>query len=221
MQILVIEDSPRLRKSLTVGLSKLGHTVRSAADGEEGLALALAFPQDIILLDIMLPKLDGFSVLRQIRYLDNETNVIMLTAKDDIEDRVQGLDLGADDYLCKPFAFDELEARINAVNRRSHMAKSPTLQVNQLTLELSRKEVCVENRRVDLTPKEYLIVEQLMLNHGRVVSYESLENLVLDGNYSSGRNAIEAHVSSLRKKLKMAGAPKVIQTKRNFGYMAE
>jgi len=217
LKILIVEDSMRLRKTLVTGLTKLGYAVDSSGEGHEALSLALSYDYDLIILDLMLPGLDGLTILKRLREV-NKTNVLILSARDQIEDRVKGLNLGADDYLVKPFAFDELQARINALIRRSYNVKESRLRINDVCIDFAMREVLVHEEKVPLTPNEYSIVEILSLNRGRVITYDSLENHLYASHAIVSRNAIEAHMSSLRRKLRCRGVESLIQTKRGFGY---
>ena len=221
MKLLLIEDSARLRESLTIGLSNSGYIVDSTGDGDEGLRYALSVEYDLIILDLMLPSLDGLLLLKKLRERGKNTNVLILSAKDQIEYRIKGLNLGADDYLCKPFSYDELLARINSIIRRSYGVKSTEITVNRVVLDTVKKEVRVDDKPLILTSTEYAIMELLALKVGRVVTYQSIENHVYPSAANVTRNAIEAHVSSLRKKIKSSGVDKLIKTRRGFGYIIE
>ncbi len=219
MKLLIVEDSERLRKSLCKGFTELGFAVDSTGDGREGLNYALNYSYDAIVLDIMLPSMDGIAVLRQIRNRRIRTNIIILSAKDQFEDRIKGLNLGADDYLCKPFSFDELHARLLTLIRRYHQLKSNSIEIGEVSLDIQLKQLSVAGVEVRLTPLEYSLVEQLALNLGRVLSAEQLLNQLFDSSVVTTKNAIEAHISAARKKLKAAGSEGLIQTKRSFGYV--
>lgn len=221
MKVLVVEDSQKLQKSLQVGLRRLGYTVDIAGDGEEGIAFALHTDYDVIVLDIMLPKKSGLEVLREIRASEQPARVIILSARDQIPDRVSGLQQGADDYLVKPFSFDELHARIQVLVRRKFRQKSHFIELGDLAVDTALHQACQGDMCISLTPKEMTILEYLACNRGRVVSPDTLLNQINDVNTYSGRNTIEVHVSSLRKKLKDHNIPDLVKTKRGFGYYVE
>lgn len=221
MEILVIEGSPKLRKSLNTGLRRLGYAVDTAADGEEGIAFATTGNYDVVVLDLMLPKKPGLEVLQEIRRSNQSPEVLILSARDQTRDRVTGLQLGADDYLVKPFAFDELHARIQALVRRRFKQKSPVISIGEIKIDTA---LHIAYRGADcfpLTPTEMSILEYLALNRGRVISPQTLLNQVYDSNSYSSKNAIEAHVSSLRKKLRLQGVTGVVETRRGFGYLID
>ncbi len=221
MKLLIIEDSERLRKSLVIGFKQLGLTIDSTHDGREGLNCALCGEYDIIVLDIMLPTMDGLSVLAEIREQKLETPILILSAKDQVEDRVKGLNIGADDYLCKPFSFDELHARINTLIRRANKFGTNQITIDNITIDIALKQILKNGTQIKLTPNEYSICEHLALNLGRVITYSNLENHLYNNNTTVSQNALEAHVSSLRKKLKRVGINTLIQTRRGFGYYIE
>jgi DNA-binding response OmpR family regulator len=218
MKILLIEDSERLRRSLTVGLSKEGFVVETAADGEEGYQLTRAYEFDVIVLDLMLPRMPGLDLLSQIRREGNNTSVLILSARDEISDRVDGLELGADDYLVKPFAFDELCARIRTLARRRYDAKNPEIRAGSVSVDTARRQCRTDDTVVELTPSEYQLLECLALRKGRVISKERLHQLLYDSASDTSSNVIEATMSTLRKKLRIAGAEEVVLTRRGFGY---
>ncbi|MEZ5658550.1 MAG: response regulator transcription factor [Burkholderiaceae bacterium] len=219
MRVLIIEDSERLREALSLGLSRSGFTVDSAADGHDGLARALITDYDVIVLDLMLPGRDGLEVLQRIREARRNARVLILSARDSVADRVQGLQRGADDYLVKPFDFDELLARLRALVRRAHEQPDPVLKVGPLEINTARREATVADRLLPLTPIELSLLETLVMNRGRVQSTDSLERSLYDHRSYVTRNTIEAHVSKLRRKLRDAGAGQPIQTRRGFGYL--
>jgi len=219
MKLLIIEDSERLRKSLTTGFKELGFTVDSTGDGREGLNFALGYTYDAIILDIMLPSLDGISILKKIRDKRIQTNILILSAMNQLEDRVKGLNLGADDYLCKPFSFDELHARVLTLIRRYYQLNSNAIEIGEVSLDIQLKQISVRGEAVRLTSMEYSLVERLALNLNRVLSTEQLINHLFDSCVVTSKNAIEVHISSARKKLKLAGVPEFIQTHRGFGYV--
>ena len=218
MKLLVVEDSERLRKSLAEGLRRSGFAVDLVADGEAGLRFALAVDYDAIVLDLMLPLLDGLSVLQQLREHGKNTNVLVLSAKDQVQDRIRGLELGADDYLIKPFAFDELLARLRALVRRGYNRRTPVIKLGQIALNTALHRVECAGNEIALTPNELTLLEYLALNRGRVVSPQSLEDHLYDSDSAVSRNAIEAHISALRKKLRAVGEHGLIKTRRGFGY---
>ena len=221
MKLLIVEDSARLRKSLAEGLKKLGYTVDTAEDGEIALKHLESMDYDVLILDIMMPKVDGLSVLKQIREKRNRVHVLILSAKGQVEDRIKGLELGADDYLIKPFSFDELNARICALMRRAHDSKSPLMSVGAFEFNSALKQLSFDQKKVNLTPHETSLLEYILLNRGHIVSYEQLELKLYNWDAVVSRNAIEAHMSSLRKKLKKYDATEIIKTKRGFGYYVE
>lgn len=221
MKLLIVEDSERLRKALSIGLQRSGYVVDCVGDGREALHLSLINDYDVIVLDLMLPSLEGLSILKALREQRKSTHVLILSAKDKIDDRIKGLNLGADDYLCKPFAFDELEARIKSLCRRAYYSKNPCIQWANATLDTAKRCFSIADTAVNLTPHEYALLELLALHHGNVVSYEQLENRLYASDIAVTRNAIEAHVSALRKKLKFAGLDGLIKTQRGFGYSVE
>ncbi|WDD99831.1 response regulator transcription factor [Thalassomonas actiniarum] len=221
MKLLIIEDSERLRKSLELGLTRLDFTVAATGDGSKGLELALYQDYDLIILDLMLPSLDGLSILKTLRAKKKNTAVLILSAKDELQDRVKGLEIGADDYLCKPFAFDELHARINCLLRRAHHIELATIEIAGLVIDVALRQVMFKDELIKLTPHEYTIFEHLAANRGRIITYASLENYLYDNFATVTRNAIEAHVSALRRKLRQACGDAVIKTRRGFGYLIE
>jgi two-component system, OmpR family, copper resistance phosphate regulon response regulator CusR len=221
MKILIIEDSEKLRSTLKIGLSKMGYVVDDIGDGKTGYEFAIINDYDVIILDLMLPSMTGLEILSKVRSNKKNTHILILSAKNEIEDRVKGLRLGADDYLSKPFSFDELVARLNALMRRRSENKSSLIKVGSLEIDTLMKKVIINGANVDVTPKEYLILEYLCTNQGRVISHELLINQVYTSDDNVNNNTVEAHVSALRKKLKYAGTEKIIQTKRGFGYFVE
>jgi DNA-binding response OmpR family regulator len=221
MKLLVVEDSNRLRYSLSHGLNKLGYAVDAVADGEEAIKYLAVADYDVVILDIMLPKIDGLSVLQQMRANQNESHVLILSAKDQVKDRIAGLELGADDYLIKPFSFDELNARICVLVRRAYKHKTPIIPVACFKYNSALKELSIDGMTVPLTPSETSVLECLLLNCGRVISYEKLEEKLYNYETCVTRNAIEAHISTLRKKLKKYDSTDIIKTRRGFGYYIE
>jgi len=224
MKLLLVEDSPILQRSLGMGLSKLSMTVDQAYDGEEAEHYLRAEDYDVIILDIMLPKLSGLEVLRRMRQRGDRTFVLILSAKDEIEDRTRGLDLGADDYLIKPFSFDELISRLRALKRRiahNDTTMNPLMVVDGVTIDTLNHTVVVDERALDLTPTEYRIVELLASRRKQTYSHDQLIDRLYRADQCVTRNAIEAHVSALRRKLRVAGNSELIKTRRGFGYYIE
>lgn len=221
MKLLIIEDSKRLLRSLGHGLKKHGFYVDLADDGRDGLDFALFNDYDVILLDLMLPGIDGLTILKKLRAAGRKTHVLILSAKDQVEDRVQGLQLGADDYLIKPFSFEELVARIQTLVRRKFEAKSPEITINGIQVNTATKQVNTNGEAVTLTPGEYAILEHLILNRGRVLSKDQLLDAVHDSESYASRNVIEVLVCNLRKKLDPSGGQSIIKTRRGYGYLIE
>ncbi|HEY8655369.1 MAG TPA: response regulator transcription factor [Candidatus Limnocylindria bacterium] len=218
MRILIVEDDRRLAASLRRGLEEAGLAVDAVHDGEDGLAGGLATPYDVILLDVMLPGLDGFAVCRQLRDRRIKTPVLMLTARDAVDDRVRGLEAGADDYLVKPFALRELIARIRALARRHLPDRSAALVAGRVSLDTGAHLLRVDGTTVDLTAKEFAILEHLLLNRGRVVTRSQLLESVWDYEFDGGRNLVEVYIGRIRRKIGDANGGDPIITVRGSGY---
>ena len=221
MKLLIIEDSRPLLRSLGTGLRKMGYAVDLVADGAEGLDFARLNDYDVIVLDLMLPTMDGLTVLQRLRALGRKTHILILSAKDRVEDRVRGLRLGADDYLVKPFAFDELCARIQTLARRRYGEKNPELAIHGVMLNTASRAVSRDGREVALTPAEYSLFEHLALSRGRVLSKEQLIDAVHDSDACPGPNVIEVLICTLRKKLGCNAEHPIIKTRRGYGYVIE
>lgn len=221
MRVLLIEDSERLRRSLSEGLRRSGFAVDAVADGEQGLVFAGANAYDAIVLDLMLPKVDGLEVLRRLRAEGNAAHVLILSALDQTADRVRGLDLGADDYLVKPYSFDELVARLRALVRRQYHEKAPLLRYLHLELDTAAKSARVRGRAVALTPLEYALLETLLRRRGRVLSQAEIQERLYDSASEIGSNVVEVLVSSLRRKIQPPGSEPIIVTRRGQGYVIE
>lgn len=218
MRILIIEDSKRLRHSLTEGLTRSGYGVDALAEGREGLRYAMHAQYDVIVLDLGLPDIDGLEVLRQLRQAERSSAVLILSARDRVQDRIDGLHAGADDYLVKPFSFDELLARVGVLVRRQHGQRSPNLMIGDAILNTGLHRVTVNGDELPLTPLEVSILELLALNRGRTLSQTVIEDRLYGAGVHVNRNTIEVHISKLRKKLKLAGVVDLIRTRRGFGY---
>jgi len=219
MRILVVEDDRKVASFIRKGLEEEGHTVDVAPDGEAALTRALDAPPDLLLLDVMLPKRDGFSVLKALRADGMKAPVLMLTARDAVSDRVAGLDSGADDYLTKPFAFEELLARVRALLRRGGDRASAVLRVGDLTLNPDTHEVSRSDRPIELTQREFELLEYLMRNERLVISRQKLLDEVWGYDPFSITNTIEVFVSNLRRKLEADGEPRLLHTVRGAGYV--
>ncbi|GAO40939.1 putative two-component response regulator [Sphingomonas changbaiensis NBRC 104936] len=219
MQVLVAEDDIETAEFVARGLGELGHSVIRAANGPDALHLATTETPEVVVLDRMLPGLDGLSVLRRMRAASIETPVLLLTALGQIEDRVEGLEAGADDYLVKPFAFSELAARINALARRRPLSETPTeLAVGPLHMDLLKREVRRDGRPIQLQPREFRLLEELMRGADRVVTRTMLLERVWGFHFDPQTNIVETHISRLRAKLNEGGADDVIETLRGVGY---
>ena len=221
MEILIVEDDRRMASLLDRGLQGEGHRVFVASDGPEGLDFARLREYDVIVLDVLLPGMNGFEIAERLRQEGNKTPILMLTAKDAPGDTVQGLDSGADDYITKPFSFDELLARIRAVSRRGPIARNPVLKVGDLNLDPAAHEVHRAGREITLTPREFQVLELLMRRAGRVVPRNALIDAVWGGDSDVGFNTVDAFVSSLRRKLDVPGAVRLIHTVRGIGFCAK
>jgi two-component system OmpR family response regulator len=219
MRILVAEDDRETAEFVRRGLDELGHNLVLASDGIDALHLAATEPFDVVVLDRLLPGLDGLSVLRRLRAARIDSPVLLLTALGRIEDRVEGLDAGADDYLVKPFAFSELAARINALARRRPMNETVTeITVGSLDMDLLKREVRRDGRRIALQPREFRLLEELMRHDGRVVTRTMLLERVWDFHFDPQTNIVETHMSRLRAKLNEGGGEDLIETVRGVGY---
>ncbi|HEY1604312.1 MAG TPA: response regulator transcription factor [Allosphingosinicella sp.] len=219
MQILLAEDDAETAEFVARGLSELGHNVLRAADGTDALHFATSEKCDVLILDRMLPRLDGVAVLRRIRAARIDTPVLLLTALGRIEDRVEGLDAGADDYLVKPFAFSELAARVNALARRKPLNEIPTaIEAGPLRMDLLARLVWRDGIPVPLQPREFRLLEELMRNGDRIVTRTMLIERVWGFHFEPLTNIVETHMSRLRAKLNRGGAPDLIETVRGIGY---
>jgi len=223
MRILVVDDEYSLLKQLKQIFESQRYSIETAMDGEGALDKLFEAPFDLIILDIMLPKIDGLTVLEQARKAGINTPVLMLTAKGDAKDKVKGLDLGADDYLAKPFSLDELLARVRALLRRSSSQSEPVLKVQDLQLNTVSREVTTGGRPVELTPREFSILEFLLYNKNRVVSRFSLAEHVWGDDFDpfSMSNFMDVHIKNLRHKIGDASGDSIIQTMRGVGYIVK
>lgn len=219
MKILIVEDEKKVASFLKKGLEQEYYTVDIAHDGKSGLDLALTEDYDLIVLDIMLPMLDGITILREIRNAKMDTPVLMLTAKDSTEDKVEGLDSGADDYLAKPFALEELLARVRALVRRKEKVKNLLLLANDLSLDTQTHKVKRGDKEIILTPKEYSILEYLLRNKNHVVSRMKLTEHVYEYQFDPDTNVIDVYINKLRNKIDKDSDQPILHTIRGIGYM--
>ena len=218
MRILVVEDDPKTARFLKQGLEEEGHAVDLAVDGEEGSFLGHLNPYDLILLDVQLPKRNGLQLSAELRREGIETPILMLTGRDSTPDVVRGLNAGADDYLTKPFDFDELLARVNALTRRQTGPVSGVLRFGDLELDRLKRQVRQGARLIELSPREFRLLEYFMLRPEHVVTRVQLLEKVWDMSFDPETNVIDAHMSNLRKKLEQHGGSRVLQTVRGAGY---
>jgi len=218
MRVLVVEDERRIADFVCRGLSEQGYAVDVAYDGDEALQWTDVADYDVIILDVMLPVRDGIEVCRTLRDRRLRTPILMLTARDAVEDRVRGLDSGADDYLVKPFAFAELLARLRALTRREPVALGTALQVGDLTLDTVTREVCRQRARIDLTTKEFALLEYLMRHPNQVLTRTMIAEHVWSYDFDNSTNVIDVHVRNLRRKIDDPFPAKLIQTIRGAGY---
>jgi len=218
MRLLVIEDDTILRESLVAKLGDTGFAVEQAADGKEGLYFALEYPIDLAIIDLGLPEVSGLDIIREVRKQGKSYPILILTARDRWEDKVDGLDAGADDYVVKPFQFEEVIARVNALVRRSGGWASSELSAGPVSLDLSRQEVKVNEAAIELTSFEYKIIEYLMVRAGQVISKTELTERLYDQDFERDSNVIEVFVGRLRKKLDPDNTIKPIETLRGRGY---
>ncbi len=217
-RILVVDDDPKVLSLMRRGLSFAGYAPDLAADGDEALTIARDNPPDLVVLDVMLPGLDGIEVCRRLRSADSKLPILMLTARDRVPDRVAGLDAGADDYLVKPFAFDELLARVRALMRRARPEEEESLRLADLTANPATREVHRGDRHVELTAREYELLEFFMRHPRQVLSREQIFERVWGSDFLGGSNLIDVHVMRLRDKLEAAGEQRLIHTIRGAGY---
>jgi DNA-binding response OmpR family regulator len=218
MRILVVEDEHKLAAVIRRGLEEHGYAVDVAYDGDDALNMAEVEPYDLIVLDIMLPSIDGLTVCRRLRSGRRNMPVLMLTARDTVDDRVAGLDAGADDYLVKPFAFRELLARVRALLRRDGLSKDPVLRVGNVEVDTVTHEVRRDGRPVELTSKEYAMLEYFMRNPNRVLTRTQIAEHVWDYDFMSMSNVIDVYVRYLRRKLGDDQEPRLLRTVRGTGY---
>ena len=221
MKILIVEDEQKTGDYLKQGLSEASFAVDVARDGVDGMHLALSEDYDLVVLDVMLPGLDGWGVLRAIRDAGKNMPVLFLTARDQVEERVKGLELGADDYLVKPFAFSELLARVRSLLRRGKAMEPEVLKAADLELDLLRRRVTRAGRRIELTAKEFALMELLMRRQGEVLPRSLIASQIWDMNFDSDTNVIEVAVRRLRAKVDDDFEPKLIVTVRGMGYVLE
>lgn len=221
MKILIVEDEIKTGDYLKQGLGEAGYIVDLTRDGLDGMQMALAEPYDLIVLDVMLPTLDGWQVLQALRKAGQDTPVIYLTARDQVGDRVKGLELGADDYLVKPFSFAELLARVRTLLRRGKTTEPSILKVADLELDLLKRRVQRAGERIDLTAKEFTLLELLMRRQGEVLPRSLIASQVWDMNFDSDTNVIEVAIRRLRAKVDDNFTPKLIRTVRGMGYVLD
>jgi heavy metal response regulator len=221
VRLLVVEDESKVASFIKKGLGEEGYAVDLAADGEAGLAMALERVHDLIILDIRLPKMDGLQVLRMLRQDKVTTPVLLLTVRATIEDKVLGLDAGADDYLTKPFAFQELVARVRALLRRRAEAEPAVLRVGDLSLDPARRTVVLGGVKIDLTAREFALLDYFMRNPGRVLTRTMIAEHVWDYSFDTSTNVIDVYVNYLRKKIDAEREPKLLHTVRGVGYMLQ
>lgn len=219
MRLLVVEDEENLRTVIRKRLTKEGYSVDVCADGQEALDYMAVSPYDTVILDIMMPKMSGMEVLKKMRAGGDQTPVLFLTAKDGIEDRVKGLDSGADDYLVKPFAFEELLARIRVMIRRQSDSASDEMTLADLTVDAGKHSVTRGGKAIELSAKEFAVLEYLMRHQGQVLSREQIEQHVWDFDYEGGSNMVDVYIRYLRRKLDEGYEKKLIHTVRGAGYV--
>ena len=219
MKILLAEDEVDLNNVVTRYLKKNGYSVDNVLDGEEALDYLEYGEYDLVILDIMMPKVDGFEVIKKLRDKGNHTSVLMLTARDSADDKVKGLDLGADDYIVKPFDFNELMARIRAVVRRKYGNSSNKLVIGDLILDISEKSVTRAGKQIELTGKEYEVLEYLMQSKNRILSRDQIKEHVWDFDYEGDSNIIDVLIKNIRKKIDIEDGKQIIYTKRGLGYV--
>jgi Response regulators consisting of a CheY-like receiver domain and a winged-helix DNA-binding domain len=218
MRLLIVEDEPGVAGFLEQGLKESGYAVDVARDGLEGLEYALAVEYDVIVLDILLPKMNGLEMLNEIRVQRVKSPVLLLTASDGVEDRVQGLDIGADDYLVKPFAFPELLARIRALLRRPPLQSGNILTMNDLEMDVAQREVRRAGKRIELSPREFSLLELFLRHPNQVLTRTQIVEHVWNFDFYSDTNVVDVYIGYLRRKIDDGFDPPLIQTRRGVGY---
>ncbi len=218
MRVLVVEDEPGIAQFIRQGLSEAGYAVDVAHDGHEGLDYAFVAAYDVLVLDILLPKLDGLRLLRVLRDRGIKTPVLLLTAKDTVEDRVRGLDVGADDYLVKPFAFPELVARLRALLRRPPLQMDPILRFSDLAMDTARREVRRGGRLIELSPREFTLLEYLIRHPGHVLTRTQITEHVWNFDFFSDSNVVDVYIGYLRRKIDRSFDRPLLHTVRGVGY---
>jgi len=221
MKVLLIEDSKLLQRSVGTALRKAGYAVDGTGDGPEGLWYAESNEYDVIILDLMLPGMDGLTLLKRLRTQGKNTHVLILTAKDTVSDRVRGLQSGADDYLVKPFALEELLARVQALCRRGYGRKSSRLRVGDLEIDMAARKVTRDGTAIELTAREFRLLEYLALRRGEVVSRSEIEEHIYGESVDPLSNVVDSAICALRKKITPPGATPLIVTKRGLGYVMD
>ena len=221
MRVLLIEDSIRLQTAVGRALRKSGYAVDVTGNGEEGLWQATSCDYDVIILDLMLPGLDGLSLLRRLREQEKSTHVLILTAKDTVLDRVRGLQDGADDYLVKPFALEELLARVQSLCRRSYQTKSPKIEIDDLRIDTIRRTAARRGKPIELTAREFALLEYLALRRGQVVTRAEIEAHLYPDSAELMSNVVDSVICTLRKRITLPGSAPLIQTRRGVGYVLE
>lgn len=219
MRVLVVDDSERLRGALAAGLRSQGMVIETAADGQEALEHLRLAPFDVVVLDIMMPRVDGLQVLRHVRAARLPTRILVLSARDQVDDRVEALNLGADDYLVKPFAFSEVKARILALARRHFEEASPVVAVGPIQVDTVARVARAAGHQLSLTPKEYVLLELLVRRRGHVMSRATIFEQLYSSDSDASDSVIEVLMSTLRSKLAAAGVEQFIETRRGFGYV--
>ena len=219
MRVLVVDDSERVRKTLAAGLHAQGMAVETAADGADALQLLNNLPFDIVVLDLLMPRVDGMQVLRELKSRRAKPRILVLSARDQVQDRVDALNLGADDYLVKPFAFEELKARVLALSRRRFDEASPEITHGRLRLDMSARLARVDDTVLALTPKEYALLELLLRRRGHLWSRAAIFEQIYESDSTASDTVIEVLMSTLRNKLAKVNLPDLIETRRGFGYV--
>lgn len=221
MRLLIVEDYEPLREALAQGLREAQFAVDIAADGDTGLWYANSNDYDVVILDLMIPGIDGLSLLKRLRAAGRKSHVLILTARDTTQDRVNGLNLGADDYLVKPFAFAELLARVRALVRRRYSSKTPVIRVDDLEIDTTARIVRRAGRRIELTPKEYSLLQYLANRAGELVTRSEIWEHVYEFHSEAESNVVDVLIGHIRRKLESPGLHKLIHTRRGHGYLLE